>query len=193
MGIKQRKVTILDFLTPLHIAYLNQAFDLRMIGKRSKGINLYATNPLTGKNEIVASVSIIINIDTGSDYDYADLQYMVNGKHKSQRIELLAKKAPIGRGYVYYFKCPVTGEQRRKLFLYNGRFVSKQAIENPHYISQIQSRKQRNSTKDIKKLTKHQKTLRLGELPYFKKYYNGFPTKSYLRVLESVNYLNTSW
>jgi hypothetical protein len=193
MNKKSGTATILDYLIPLHITYLNEAIGLKRIGRRNKGINLYVINPITGIKEVAASILITVNIDSDFDHDYADLKFSINGKRYNQSIKLVAKNAPIGKGYVYYFKCCVTGKLRRKLFLHDGRFVSKLAIPNPHYLSQIQSRKERNASKNMKQIVKLQNTAKQGKKRYFKRYYDGNLTKRYMKILEATDSLQESW
>jgi hypothetical protein len=192
LNTKHRKAVILDHLIPLHISYLIKAFGLKWVGIKRREINLHSTNPVNGKKEVVASIFITVNIDT-EGYDYAELSYQNNGKHRQQRIELIAKKSNLKKGHVYYFRCPVTGNQRRKLFLYNNQFVSKQAIENPHYLSQVQSHNQRKATKDLNKLIRLQKTAKEANKKHYRKYYAGEPTKRYISVLMASDDLKTSW
>jgi len=193
MGRKRGKPVILDYLIPFHISYLTKAFALKWVSKSSKEINLHATNPITGKKQIMASIQVTVHIDIGTGNDYADVEYSLNSRLRTQRIELITKKIKLTGGIEYFFKCPVTGERRRKFFLHNDRFVSKEAIEGGYYLSQIQSKKHRNGIRDLKRMIKYQNAVRQGNRKYFMKHYNGSQTKSYLKLLESADKLNGSW
>lgn len=110
-----------------------------------------------------------------------------------QEIEIIRKKAPLGKGSVFYFRCPVKGNACRILYFHNGQFLSRKAIENCHYGNQCQSRKQRNAMKDVKRLMQLQKTVNQGKRPYFKKFHAGEPTKRYIKILMAADDLNESW
>lgn len=193
MKKKNGRVILLDFLIPLDISILNQEIGFKSIGRRQKGISLYTINPITGNKELAASMLITVNIDTNTDYDYAEVKFSINGRPITQSIKLEAKKAPIGKGVVYYLKCPVTGSLRRKLYLYEGKFVSKLAIINPHYLSQIQSTTERNASKDMKQLIRLQNAAKLVTRKYFKTYYAGNLTKRYMKSMDANYILKGLW
>lgn len=193
MGYKNSKITILDYLIPLHVSYLYKAFDLKKVGSSSRRINLHAYNPLTGKNETVAQILVSITIESGKGNDHADLFFSINGKELKQRIDLIAKKSSLNKGNIFYLKCPITGKQRRKLFLYNSRFVSKLSIPSSYYLSEIQSKKERRTSKDMKSMIRLQNTAIQGKKKHFKRYYDGNLTKRYMKILEANESLKASW
>ncbi|MBZ5859448.1 hypothetical protein [Flavihumibacter profundi] len=193
MKKKNGRAILLDYLIPLDITILNKEIGLKAIGRRKKGITLYTTNPITGNKELAASMQISVNIDTNTDNDYAEVKFSIKGRPITQSIKLVAKKAPIGKGVVYYFKCPITGSLRRKLYLYEGRFVSKLAINNPHYLSQIQSSTERNTSKELKQLIRLQNTAKQVTRKYFKVYYAGNLTKRYMRSMHANDSLKGLW
>ncbi|HWI93243.1 MAG TPA: hypothetical protein VNT20_18320 [Flavisolibacter sp.] len=193
MAVKQGKAVILNYLIPLHISYLAKAFPLKWVIKKSKDIHLYAINPITGKKEVVATIHATVNTDTGTGNDYVDLEFWINGKLKIQRIELIAKKIKLTGGHEFFFGCPMTGKRKRKLFLHDGRFVSRQAIPHGYYLSEVQSKKYRNGIRDLKRMIRYQNTMKQGKKSNFKKHYAGNPTKRYLKVIEAAGKLNRSW
>lgn len=192
MAVKRAKPVILDYLIGLHISSLNKAFALKRVAKTTKHLNLYCSNPITAKKQIVASVLITVNIDSSTN-DYAIIEYCINGVLKRQTIDLIAKRIKLTTGYEFFFKCPLTGKRSRKLFLHKNIFVSKQAIPNACYLSQMQPVKYRDTIRDLKRIIKHQNAVKEGSTKYFMKMYKGTPTKRYLRVIEAAGKLNRSW
>lgn len=91
----------------------------------------------------VASVAFM----TDTRQNVASLSFLYDGEPVSETIVLSFQRSNLkgcGRGY-YYFVCPVTGRRCRKLYLVNGRFVSRSAFR-PLYASQVLSKRQRNSS-----------------------------------------------
>jgi|GEM_PF-6020813 len=193
MNKTNRKPVILDYLIALHIIHLNKYFDLKSLGNTSRVVSLCSLNPLTGKKEIAIRIKVNLNIDTGYDNDYADIQFVCQGRLITQRVELVAKPSGLRKGTVFFFKCPDTGQYRRTLYLYNGLFVSRKAIGHTTYLSKLESKKQSLFMKSIRKIMKDQKLIVLSKKPYFKRYHAGNLTKRYMRVLDAVDNLNRSW
>lgn len=76
----------------------------------------------------------------------AVLSYSYKGKSITERIELRFKASNMIKdaGY-YYFVCPVTGKLCRKLYLVNGKFISRTAF-NPLYEKQTRSKRGRSDS-----------------------------------------------
>lgn len=93
-----------------------------------------------------------------------------------------------GRGY-YYFVCPVTGRSCRKLYLVNGRFVSRFAFKHI-YEQQTLSRNRRNDV--FRFLLYADKVEQLEQQPRRKYTYRGKPTP-FARKVERLNRRAVSW
>lgn len=184
----ENKAVILNDLIPLDISSINRLRRLKGSPNRFHDINIHVTDPMTGLKELVACLSIRINLNQ----NYIDVVYKTGSSSGSQRIELLARPGSIGKGYVIYFKCSGNGSSRRKLFLFQGRFVSKQAIPNAHYLSQIRSRKERQAMRYITDLAKDQKIIEQVGRKYFKRFYDGNLTKRFMRILDVSENLTTN-
>jgi hypothetical protein len=190
MNVKRAKAVILDHCPPLTISYINKALSLRRIGRRSKQLNLYSINPVTGEKEVQASILVIVSIDIDSN-DFVELHFNLNGKTVIQQIPLSVKTSNLRTGHRYYFRY---GDIRSHKLYFNGKeFVPRKAIENPHYLSQIQSRKERSASKDMKAMIRLQKIAIQGKKKYFKRYYDGNLTKRYMKILEANDSLDASW
>lgn len=114
----------------------------------------------------------------------AKFSYTCDGVPVDTTIYLRWKRSNLStdttHGY-YYFVCPVTGKLCRKLYLHNGRFMSRQAFK-PLYEAQTKSHKERHDPLfaylDI--------TTKIDDAihqPYRREYYNGKITP-YGRKLE---------
>lgn len=68
------------------------------------------------------------------------LMYKLNGETDGQQIELTKKPSNLGRGHVWYFICPATGKQCRKMYFFDGGFHSRHAMEGVLYKSQTRSK-----------------------------------------------------
>jgi hypothetical protein len=72
------------------------------------------------------------------------LQYTYQQCHEmNYTVALCRRPANLGFGVVWYFHCPKTNRLCRKLYLYNGCFVSRHAIPNSMYRQQTESKSMR--------------------------------------------------
>lgn len=89
-------------------------------------------------------------------------------------------------GIVWFFICPVTGKRCRKLHLINGRYIHSSIIKGYHrnikplwYSGTLMD----NLLKKVQRKINAEKTI---ESKHFKAYYNGKPTKKYLKCLNQI-------
>lgn len=61
------------------------------------------------------------------------------GQDNKQTIELTNIPTNLGIGLIWYFLCPLTRERCKVLYFYDGWFVSRKALKNTIYDSQIYS------------------------------------------------------
>ena len=69
------------------------------------------------------------------------LEYVYN-KDKQMRynVTIIERSANIGKGVVKFFLCPITHKPCRKLYLYDGMFVSRRALHGAMYRNQTESK-----------------------------------------------------
>lgn len=72
------------------------------------------------------------------------LSYVYNDEHMSYNVPIVERRSNLGRGVVRFFLCPTTNTLCRKLYLVDGRFVSRRAIHGAMYRNQTKSRRWRN-------------------------------------------------
>jgi hypothetical protein len=70
------------------------------------------------------------------------LQYTYQQRHEIDYIIALCQRpANLGFGVVWYFRCPKTNSLCRKLYFYNGYFISRHAIPDAMYRQQTESKR----------------------------------------------------
>jgi len=130
--------------------------------------------------------SISFETNTKNERPYIELDYKSNGEPRNYRIYLDTVKSNLGKGEIWYFICPSTNKRCRILYSIDGYFLHRQAFKGSMYEKQTHSKKWREIEKvygayfDIDKL--------YSELysKHFKKFYNGKPTKRYLKLLKQI-------
>ena len=130
--------------------------------------------------------SISVRVNTGSEQPYIELDYKYKDEPRNYKIRLISMPSNLGKGHIWYFLCPQTNKRCRKLYSIGGYFLHREAFNGCMYQSQTQTKKWREMEKvygcyfDIEKWYEelHKK--------HFKKFYNGKPTKRYLRLMEKI-------
>lgn len=112
-----------------------------------------------------------------------------DGEDVTQTVWLRWRPSNLNRGGYYYFVCPVTGCSCRKLYLVNGRFVSRQAFTHI-YEQQALSRSRRNDV--FRFLSYSEKVEQLEQQPRRKYTYRGKPTP-FARKVERLNRRAIRW
>ncbi len=110
------------------------------------------------------------------------LSYTCNNVAVEYSVMLLSLPSNLGKGEVWYFKCPRTGKLCRKLYLGKTYFLHRDAFKNCFYDSQVQSHRNRTL---YKMYNMHFITERVYEQrfkKYFKTTYRGQPTKRLLKL-----------
>ena len=96
------------------------------------------------------------------------LNYVVNReKQMNYNVTVIERAANLGKGVVRFFLCPITHKPCRKLYLYDGAFISRRALSGAMYSSQTKSKWER---------AVHNGCLREDYVPYKrygKPYYRG--------------------
>ena len=125
-----------------------------------------------------ASVGCLINMREL----YFELDYMCNGVSSNYRVKLVAMPSNLGKGYHYYFLCPVALKACRKLYLYNGRFVHRSIIDGYYFIQLVKPR-DRGMIKMCRRQFQRERYLDESFNKYYKRFYRGKPTKRYAKLI----------
>lgn len=126
--------------------------------------------------------SIGISVHMDEESPYVELDYKFRDEPRNYRIRLVSVPSNLGTGKVWYFLCPNTGKRCRKLYSVGGWFLHREAFNGVFYDSQVQSKKMRDYMNVVVPLFKTDKLYEELYKPYFKRYYNGQPTKRYARI-----------
>lgn len=84
-----------------------------------------------------------VNARVDNERKKLTLSYVYNGEHMSYDVPIVERRSNLGRGVVRFFMCPTTNTLCRKLYLIDGRFVSRRAVHGAVYRKQTQSRRWR--------------------------------------------------
>lgn len=130
------KNTINDYLT-LSVSDCKRLGFLKPLAFRSGSVIWHQ------KGKQLAAVTLTTDTRT---VPVAKLSYTVNGKYVCDTLYLRFKHSNLkeNNGGYYYFVCPETGRNCRKLYLVDGHFKSRSAFR-PLYEQQKKSKKQRTN------------------------------------------------
>lgn len=132
-----------------------------------------------------AKIGIAVALDevTGT----LTLNYTCNNEPICYKVQLISKPANIGNGLLWFFVCPKTGRVCRKLHLGDKYFLHRTAFTGYIYELQTWSAKTRYLYKTpIYLEVKADSIYDQIYTKHFKKYYNGKPTKQYVRLLKQI-------
>ena len=137
--------------------------------------------------------SISYTLNTYGGDPSISLNYNYNGQDISYSIELVSVPSNLGKGEVWYFLCPVTLRRCRNLYLANGYFLHREAVEGGMYQVQTFSKTSREIIKMIDASYKAEELYFILNSKNFKRTYAGKPTKRYLRIMAKLRELNSRW
>lgn len=157
---------------------------LKEWGYLEKGIIKSGTVHWSRNGNRYASIGIEVN--TFCDAPFIELDYKCNGEPVKYRVKLVTVPSNIGRGRVWYFLCPNTGKRCRKLYMVDTYFLHREAFRGAMYEKQTHSKYARGQLKLFERVFGKEEAYEQLYCKYFKKYYNGKPTKRYLKILDSI-------
>jgi hypothetical protein len=76
------------------------------------------------------------------DEVYLQLSYRYKGETRTYRIPVEPQTGNLGKGVIWFFRCPNTCHRCRKLYLYDGWFVHRKAVPGM-YVAQTYSKRWR--------------------------------------------------
>jgi len=178
---------ILEDLFCITLADVNKHLNTKAIGRRTRTVQVKYRDPSTGHQVITHSFQLTINIDQGNDF--LQIEYSFGNKSHVNIVPLIACKANLGRGIVYWFQDSF-GYKCRKLFFAGNNFVSCKAL-NHTYRQQTESRKKRNRMKTIRTIRRYQKIVALADQKYYMAVRAGRATIKKLKVDRAKGILNS--
>ena len=130
---------------------------------------------------------ISIQIDTQNEQPCIELSYRYRDELHRYNVYLNSIPSNLNKGKVWFFVCPVSKKQCRKLYFVNGIFVHREAFNGCMYQRQTQSKKFRRYNKRLGALFELDESINQLHQKYFRKKYAGKPTRNYLKLLKKIN------
>ena len=140
--------------------------------------NFTATLNWSRNNKVFASISIQVNT---IDIPYIILDYKTNDEPINYKVYLTQIPSNLDNGYLWYFVCPFTGKQCRKLYKVDKYFLHRDYHKLP-YSKQIQSKKTRDMEKTFGAYFDLDNVYEQLYTKHLKKHYKGKPTKKYAKL-----------
>lgn len=128
------------------------------------------------------SISICVNMT--KDQPYIELDYTSRKRPRKYKIKLVSKPSNLGKGKMWFFQCPQTNKLCRKLYSISGYFLHREAFKGCMYESQTQSHQARELDRVLSKVFSVDKLDQELYSKHFTKYYNGKPTKRYVKIMK---------
>lgn len=133
-------------------------------------------------------IDAIIRITDKGDSGVINLKYCYQGIHtRDYLINLVSKSSNLGIGRLWFFVCPETGRNCRKLYSIGGFFLSRYAHKKTLYETQTESKQTRLYKKLLQPYFDADEAQDQLRRPYLKKAYRGKPTKTYLRLTRIID------
>lgn len=157
--------------------------DLKRWGCLKPGVYRSGTVYWEQGAERVASVgyTACLNIELGATYLH--FNYSHDGQPVQYTVPLIPVPANIGKGLVWFFRCPFTGQLCKKLHLIEGRFMHRSAVRDAMYKRQTESKKWRKVSRFYDMHDVHAEVWQVIKKPYFKMKYRGKVTRRFARLV----------
>lgn len=130
----------------------------------------------------VVTASITVEVINGMFY----FDYTHNGTPQRYLVENIIEPSNLGKGFVHYFRCPVSKLKCRILYLYNGVFVHRSVCKGAMYEKQKESKKWREIDRIYGSAFGLDRMYEQLFAKRRKKYYKGKPTKWFAKLREQI-------
>ena len=130
--------------------------------------------------------SIGIQVNTFAERPFLVLDYKWNGEPVNYKVYLITLPSNLGKGKVWYFICPNTGKRCRNLYMVSKYFLHRNAFNGAMYEKQTYSKNSRGQIQLLERLLVNEKAYEELYSKHFKKYYNGKPTKRYMKLCRQI-------
>lgn len=157
--------------------------DLKRWGCLKPGIYRSGTVYWERGGEREASVGYIISLSVEFEQAYIQFNYAYDGQPVQYRVPLIPVPANIGKGLIWFFRCPFTGQRCKKLHLIEGRFMHRSAVRSAMYKRQTESKRWRLVSRFYDKHEVHAEVCEAIRKPYFKMTYRGKETRRFVRLM----------
>jgi len=130
---------------------------------------------------------ISIKVNTRNVQPYIELDYTFRDEPRKYKVRLVSVPSNLGKGVIWYFLCPQTNKRCRKLYSIGGYFFHREAFDGCMYESQTHSKTWRQMGKVFSSYFESDKCYEEIYGKNFKKFYNGKPTKRYIKLMHKIN------
>lgn len=157
--------------------------DLKRYGLMIPQRQCSATISWTRRGETTGTIGVTVSLSgTGG---YVELAYTYDHQDQMKyRVALVQQPSNLGKGSVWYFICPLTGERCRTLYQVGRYFASRKAQPATLYESQTYSKKYREISKTYGPVLQVDNAFNELFKPYTKVFYRGKPTPKAKKVLK---------
>ncbi|WP_020594592.1 hypothetical protein [Spirosoma panaciterrae] len=157
--------------------------DLKRLGLLVPKHRATSTIRWTRRGETTGTIGVAVSLSgTGG---YVELEYTYNNQDQiNYRINLVQQPSNLGKGQVWYFICPLTGERCRALYQVGKYFASRKAQPRTLYESQTYSKHYRWLDKVYGPMFKAEKAYEELYKPYAKKHYRDKLTPKARKVMK---------
>jgi len=178
MGRNSNIPTLYDFCKTLSISDLKRWKYLKP-NKLKSGV-------ITFNNYYSEAFKVSIQVCTDLENSYTELNYIIKGTVLNYRINFELLPSNLGKGFVWFFICPRSGNRCRKLHFIDSHFYHRSAYNFGTYQTQTLGRKDKFLVRQFDKMTKAINAKGEIKSKNFKRYYNGKPTNKYLKLLQQI-------
>ena len=126
--------------------------------------------------------SIRVSVDLGETSGFLELDYQYRDEPIKYKVPIVSTPSNLGRGLIWLFRCPHTGKRCRKLYGIGKYFLHREAFRGCMYERQTRSKNARDLSKALEMVFATENFRKKGK--QLRQYYNGKPTKRYLKYLE---------
>ncbi|WP_026994798.1 hypothetical protein [Flectobacillus major] len=134
------------------------------------------------KEQPIMSASFMV--DTVEFPSYIKVSFDYNNEPRTYKITLKPRESNLGKGEYYYFICPYSGKQCRKLYIQDGKILHRTCLKGAMYNLQVRSKKERFIDTKFGAYFEREHILSQSRQKYLKRHYKGEITKRYAKILE---------
>lgn len=133
----------------------------------------------------IGSIGIAVHMDEANPYLH--VSYILDKvKEIDYDVPLVTMPSNLGKGNVWYFRCPFTHKRCRKLYSIDGYFMHRVAVKG-YYEKQIQSKHYRHLEKTYGPYFQRDQLYEQLYSKHFRKFYKDKPTKRYQKIMARIN------
>lgn len=146
--------------------------------------NSHKLGTITWRRNGIKTSSIEIQVIFREQTKEIRLSYQTkyDQKNHNYKIPLVSIPSNLGKGKIWFFRCSFTGVRCRKLHLIDGRFIHRSSLSHGMYYIQTYTKKFRAIEKTYRNYFDFEKLYNELNSKHFTKYYNGKPTKKYVKL-----------